>query len=96
MSDLDELRQIVGARAFAALLRGSPLRQWRRTTPWNWWVENRKSVMLWHSTPEQKRRPDLRLFELKFQSPKTVTHYLHTQSEYCEYVLLARYQVKHV
>lgn len=62
MEELKKLKEVIGLRAYMALRRGAPLRVWRRSSPWNWWVENRKGKMLWHSD-RGRPRPSLDMFE---------------------------------
>lgn len=66
---LHDLRKILGNGAVRSLrMRKSVLKVWRRTTPHNWWVENRRGKMLWHSH-EREPRPNLyALFELQENS----------------------------
>jgi len=61
-----KLRKLVGGRAYKALIAGRPLREWRRSSPHNWFVEacpSAKYEFLWHSDDGYDRElPDLRLF----------------------------------
>lgn len=61
---IKELRKVIGNGAVRSLrLQKSVLKIWRRTSPHNWWVENKKGEMLWHSSPGE-RRPSLDMFDL--------------------------------
>ncbi|MEW6617376.1 MAG: hypothetical protein AB1333_03070 [Patescibacteria group bacterium] len=64
---LKQLRQVVGVQVVRSLqTRKSFLFEWRRSTPHNWWVENRRGKMLWHSSDDRSIRqiPDSMLFEI--------------------------------
>ena len=73
--ELVTLREIVGEGALRSLRRSqhTVLHIWRRTTPHNWWVENLRGDMLWHSG-EGRWRPDIRMFDLVEHSAETVTY----------------------
>lgn len=59
---LRSLRKILGTGAVRSLqMRKSVFKVWRRTTPHNWWVENKKGETLWHSC-DGYLRPDLHMF----------------------------------
>lgn len=61
---LTRLRGIIGTGPTRSLQLGcSVLKVWRRSTPWNWWVENKHGKTLWHSNEYAPVRLDLQLFE---------------------------------
>lgn len=61
---LVKLRDLVGPETLESLRkRNTVLQIWRRSTPHNWFVENSKHKILWHSCEEDRQRPNLRLFE---------------------------------
>lgn len=74
--ELVKLRDVVGEEALRSLrsARHTVLRIWRRSTPHNWWVENRRGTMLWHSCEEDRLRPDLRLFDLVEHSEQPIIY----------------------
>lgn len=45
----EEVKEKVGQKAFNALSKGAVLNCWRNSSPHNWWVEDSKGKMLWHS-----------------------------------------------
>ncbi len=64
---LKQLRRVVGVQVVRSLQKHkSVLKEWRRSTPHNWWVENRKGNMLWHSSEDRSKRqtPDTIMFEI--------------------------------
>ena len=62
--DLRELRRRIGAGPTRSLRVGGVYKVWRRTSPWNEWVESARGQQLWHSH-EGCRYPDrLKMFEL--------------------------------
>jgi hypothetical protein len=60
------LKEIVGGWAYRALKEGRAyLYIWRRSSPWNWYIETNRKNTLWHSSSERPRiLPDLREFTL--------------------------------
>lgn len=73
---LAPLKRLVGGWALRALRRGCPLRVWRRSSPHNWFIENERGNMLWHSECEHPRElPDLRLFRKVSDSKQRICLY---------------------
>lgn len=66
--DLQELKDLIGWRAFRALNEGRMLHIWYGSVPSNWYIENPKTKrILWHSDiygTGDHRRPKLSLFEM--------------------------------
>lgn len=89
------LRELVGASAFNALRRGVPLQCWRRTTPYNWFIEGSRGAMYWHSG-EDRRHPDLGMFDKAEDSPNLIAgSFLHGDGgkpELSLYVLKEEYR----
>lgn len=72
MNELKDLRKIVGVGAVKSLRLGkSLLKIWRRSSPHNWWIENTKGNILWHSWPGEPR-PSLEAFSLVRHSRKKI------------------------
>lgn len=97
MEPLIKLKDQVGLRAYAALRRGAYLHLWRRSSPYNWWIENRHKDMLWHSNGWGDR-PSLDLFDRYFTSnnliKKSMVHSSGGNSDYEKYILKPEYQIK--
>lgn len=75
---LRQLRKIIGAGATRSLqLRCSMLKIWRRSSPYNWWVENKRGESLWHSSDDRSDRvvPPLDMFEVLEHSKRAVGCY---------------------
>ncbi len=75
--EIKELRNIVGWRAFNALVKGRPLIVWRCTNPHNWWIPASKSSdcqFLWHSE-KGSNKPDLKMFEHRESCEKVINHF---------------------
>ena len=73
---LNNLKSIVGGRAFRALLNGRALKIWRRSSPHNWFIENAKgNGFLWHSEDRNRHLPNLALFEKLRDSDERVLQY---------------------
>lgn len=52
------LRRSIGTGPTRSLRLGcSVLKCWRRSSPWNWWVENKRGKQLWHSGEGQAAPP---------------------------------------
>lgn len=76
---LRELRKIISTGATRSLqLRCSTLKIWRRSSPHNWWVENKHGNILWHSDEDRRYRrlPLLDVFEKGQHSSNPVGCYL--------------------
>lgn len=72
IEDLRRLRKVIGVGPTRSLRLGcSVLKIWRRSSPHNWWVENKRGNMLWHSG-EGCPRPNLGLFELVKHSDRLI------------------------
>src|SRR3546814_20596452 len=87
--DYDGLRGLSGDAAYRYLRRGGRLRVWRRTSPHNWFIENRHGETLWH-VGEDRRIPDLRLFEIASESSARICSYWGSDSgmpDSCSYTL---------
>ncbi len=68
---LKQLRKLIGTQVVRSLQRGmSVVKEWRRTTPHNWWVENRKGDVLWHSN--DRERPDILMLEIVAHSENKI------------------------
>lgn len=93
--DIQTLRGLVGDRAMRALRRGVPLQCWRRTTPYNWFIEGKRSGLLWHSDDRDRRIPNLALFWDALDSPELIApSFLHCDGgrpELSLYVLREEY-----
>jgi len=62
--ELKKLEKLIGKKALRSLReRRSVLNIWRGTCPFNWFVENSRRNFLWHSMEEERKYPDLRLFD---------------------------------
>jgi hypothetical protein len=61
--DLQDLRQRIGVGPTRSLQTTGVYKVWRRSSPWNEWVESKRGDQLWHSG-EGIRQPDRRMFEL--------------------------------
>ena len=71
-----QLKKIIGKWAYNALLNGCPLQIWRRSSPHNWFIENkRRTNILWHSSDHNRILPDLRLFIKDYDSNKLICQY---------------------
>ncbi len=94
---LSKLKNRVGLKAFAALRRGAILHCWRCSSPHNWWVENRKGDMLWHSDGWGDR-PDISMFLVKQHSGRLIaSSWIHSDGgrpESSEYVLKPEFLVR--
>ncbi len=92
-----QLKERVGLDAYRALRRGAILHVWRRSSPHNWWVENKKGDMLWHSTGWGDR-PNPNMFMLKSNSKNkieySIVHSAGGFSESSEYVLKPEFLVR--
>jgi len=94
---LAKLKKHIGLRGYAALRRGSVLHVWRRSSPHNWWIENKKGDMLWHSDGWGDH-PDLEMFLVRSHSGNKIEyHPIHNDGfkpESSEYVLKPEFLVK--
>lgn len=92
-----QLKEHMGLDAYRALRRGAVLRVWRRSSPHNWYVENKRGKMLWHSTGWGDR-PNLSMFLLRSNSNKkieySIVHSAGGFSESSEYVLKPEFLVR--
>lgn len=69
---LARLKKIVGARVLRSLQEHkSLLHIWRRTTPHNWFVRNKRGDTTWHSS-DGGSRPSLSMFEKVADSDKII------------------------
>lgn len=86
MNDIDQryndLKSLIGSRAYNYLRRGGFLRIWRCSSPHNIWIETKKGDYLWHSESDRSIRkvPDLSLFEEVYSSDKRVVKYFGSDS----------------
>lgn len=94
-----QLKRHVGLNAYRALRRGAILHVWRRSSPHNWWIENKRGEMLWHSDGWGDR-PDTSIFMLRSDSKNKIEHSIvHScggLSESSEYVLKPEFLVRGV
>lgn len=71
--DLKDLRKLIGAGALRSLqMRKSTLKIWRRSSPHNWFVENKHGNMLWHSSEINRHLPRLEMFALVRHSSRRI------------------------
>lgn len=73
--ELQSLERLIGKKALRSLReRRSSLKIWRGTSPFNWFIENRKRNrgFLWHSCEEKRIYPDLKLFEKETDSKEII------------------------
>lgn len=74
----ETLKNLIGEQAWKSLVKGTAtLNIWRNSTPHNWWVEDKKQNMLWHSdtTRTFSPKPKLSLFQDVNHSAETVSYY---------------------
>lgn len=94
--DLIKLKKHIGLRAYAALRRGAKLHVWRRSSPHNWWIENKKGEMLWHSDGWGDH-PNLNIFLIESHSNEKIEyHPIHNDGfkpESSTYILKFELQV---
>lgn len=95
--DLIKLKKLVGLGAFRVLRNGAILHCWRRSTPYNWWIEDKKKNTLWHSSDGE--RPSLSMFEVLNHSTHKIDYSpIHSsggKSEESEYVLKPELRYSH-
>ena len=88
------LKAHIGEKALARLRRGGVLNVWRRSSPHNWWIEDGRGEMLWHSGGWGDR-PPLSFFEERGRSSCLIDHSpVHREggmAESAEYVLRREY-----
>lgn len=64
--DLKKLEELIGTQALISLRkRATTLNIWRCSSPDNWYIENSRKEMIWHSSDERFRKlPSLGMFDL--------------------------------
>lgn len=70
---LRDLRKLIGTGALRSLqMQKATLKIWRRSSPHNWFVENKQGKMLWHSSENDRHLPCLDVFALVRHSSQCI------------------------
>jgi hypothetical protein len=72
---LKDLRSVIGTHAVRSLQTTGLLNIWRNSSPHNWWVEAKRKSTVWHSGDEDRRRPNLEMFDLVSEKGRVIQYW---------------------